>query len=676
MRLHSANFANFRRFSGESSLIIDDPLVALVGPNEAGKTSILQAIEKCAKRVYFEESDVARGVEHESLTEPLVRLKFILEEEDLAAISGIPHCDTPKWLTLNGHVGKRNMALTPMPSRDTSQTDRISELIDATLKTGRVSQSGKVERIAESDVFSDVLLAAKRDLPSFSAYRTKPVPDSRMTNIDSALRHLGVLVHGDPDSFLEVDGEPNEHAGMGIASGKSLSRIERKGYDLSVMERIASELVSLRKALTGPAPANAIAAIILGRIPSVVTFTEKDRDLPGSIELSSGEDFPQGLLNLLRVAKVDSEELRKTIDEDAHLKLAEMLEQANIVLKEVFQAWRQESVWPVIQIFNKTLKVLVRVASTSAYTDLQDRSDGLRQFIALVSCVNASRFFEKGERDVIVVIDEAENHLHYDAQADLVEVFTRQDVAKQIIYSTHSAGCLPEDLGSGVRVVRQVPETATSSITNWFWSDGSGFTPLLLAMGAATLAFASVRKVIITEGPSDMLLLPSLLREATGLASLGYQIAPGLSELSPELVADIDLEAARSGFLVDGDPGGHSLLQKLIDNGCAQERVLILGGAKSGITLEDLVDGPIYRACVNELLDGGSGNHMPEDHPLPQGNSHAGVKAWCEKRGISVPGKRLVAQSLVRRSRSEKIVSANHVQTLRDLHSAATALLS
>ncbi|MFF0124141.1 AAA family ATPase [Streptomyces mirabilis] len=676
MRLHSAIFANFRRFRGESSLIIDDPLVALVGPNEAGKTSILQAIEKCAKKVNFEASDVSKGVDSGSLKDPLVRLKFILEEDDLDAIEGIPHSDTPKWLILNGDVGKRHITFSPMPSRDASQIERVSDLIDVTLRTGRVSQSGEIESLPETDAFADVLLKAKQDLPSFSAYRTKPVPASKMANLDSALQHLGVLVHGDPDSFLERGEGVNEKAGIGSAGGKSLSRVDRKRYALSVMEHIASELVSLRKALTGTPPANAIASVILSRVPSVVTFTERDRVLPGSIDLTSGEVMPQGLKNLLRVAKVDGEELRKVIGEDDHLRLAEMLEQANLVLKEVFQAWRQESVWPVLHVSSGTLRILVRVASTNAYTDLHDRSDGLRQFIALVSCINAARYLEKGEGDVIVLIDEAENHLHYDAQADLIEVFTRQDVAKQIIYSTHSAGCLPEDLGSGVRVVRQIPATATSSITNWFWSDGSGFTPLLLAMGAATLAFASVRRVIITEGPSDMLLLPSLLREATGLTSLGYQIAPGLSELSPGLAGDLDLEAARSGFLVDGDPGGRSLRQKLIDSGYAQGRVLILGGANSGITLEDLVDESIYRTCVNELLDGNKGNHMPEGHVLPQGNLHSGVKAWCEQKGIAVPGKRLVAQALVRCARTEKIVSAKHVQTLRDLHSAALKLLS
>ncbi|RSO10025.1 hypothetical protein DMH26_00515 [Streptomyces sp. WAC 05379] len=560
-----------------------------------------------------------------------------------------------------------------MPGRDAAQIERVGDLIDTTLLTGLAAPSGQGAPIPDSETLSRVLRHVQEDFPAFGAYRTKPIPVSKVSALDAALRHLGVLVHGDPDSFIDRPENDDENLGTGIAG--SISRMERKRYSLSVMEDLARELVSLRKMLSVAPPASMIVSLLMSRLPSFVIFTAEDRELPSSIDLVSSEVIPRGLANLLRMAKIDGEELRKVVGADDHLQLAEMLEQANLILKDIFQAWRQESVWPVLHISNGTLRVLVRVANTSSYTDLHDRSDGLRQFIALVSCINAARYLEKGERDVIVLIDEAENHLHYDAQADLVEVFSRQDVAKQIIYSTHSAGCLPEDLGSGVRVVRQIHSTANSSIVNWFWSDGAGFTPLLLAMGAATLAFASVRRVLITEGPSDMLLLPSLLRQATGLKSLGYQVAPGLSELSPRLAEDLDLEAARSAFLVDGDPGGAALRQKLVESGNSADRVVVLGGDGSGVALEDLVGEPVYRSCVNELLDGGVPNHIPKNFALGERNRHPRVREWCEEKGISVPGKRLIAQCLARRARSEEIVSPAHVKTLQDLHSVVSGLL-
>jgi hypothetical protein len=451
--------------------------------------------------------------------------------------------------------------------------------------------------------------------------------------------------------------------------------MDRKRYALSFMENLANELVSLRKLLSVEPPAVAIGNLLVSRLPTFVKFNDKDRELPGAFDLTADVDVPQGLANLLRLAKVDVEMLRNAVKRHDYPALAELTEQANLVLRDAFQAWRQETVWPILHISDATLRVFVRVAHANSYSELHDRSDGLRQFIALLARINSVRYLEKEDREVIVLIDEAENHLHYDAQADLIEVFTRQELVKQVIYSTHSAGCLPEDLGTGVRVIRPVPGTSHSSIQNWFWSDGAGFTPLLLGMGAATLAFASVRRVIVTEGPSDMLLLPSLLRQATGLRSLGYQIAPGLSELSPKLAEDLDLEAARSCFLVDGDAGGRALRKKLIDSGVPGERVLVLGGDGSGLVLEDLIDEVAYRSCVNELLDGGESNKIPVEHELPEGNRHLAVKKWCDGRGIPVPGKRLIAQSLARRARTESIVSANRSSALTDLHVAASQLL-
>src|SRR5206468_181099 len=98
--------------------------------------------------------------------------------------------------------------------------------------------------------------------------------------------------------------------------------------------------------------------------------------------------------------------------------------------------------------------------------------------------------------------------------ADLVRAFEQQSLAAKIIYTTHSAGCLPSDLGTSVRVVEPIPDTDRSRIRNDFWGTSAGFSPLLMAMGASALAFTPTRRAVLAEGPSDLLLLPSLLKDA------------------------------------------------------------------------------------------------------------------------------------------------------------------
>ena len=91
----------------------------------------------------------------------------------------------------------------------------------------------------------------------------------------------------------------------------------------------------------------------------------------------------------------------------------------------------------------------------------RERSDGLRQFVALV----ALAAHQPNPVPPILLIDEVETHLHYNAQADLIEVPTEQNAARQIVYTTHSAACLPQDLGLGVRVVEGLGNRTASTVT-------------------------------------------------------------------------------------------------------------------------------------------------------------------------------------------------------------------
>jgi len=148
------------------------------------------------------------------------------------------------------------------------------------------------------------------------------------------------------------------------------------------------------------------------------------------------------------------------------------------------------------------------------FFDIDEHSDGLLQFVALRSFVEEER---REGRPIVLLIDEAETHLHYDAQADLVSVFEEQSEALAVIYTTHSAGCLPRDIGVGIRAVAPAyadkdgvrKQTDISQIISSIWEQGQDFSPLLLLLGASAFAFSATRFAAITEGPSDAMLLPS-----------------------------------------------------------------------------------------------------------------------------------------------------------------------
>ena len=95
-----------------------------------------------------------------------------------------------------------------------------------------------------------------------------------------------------------------------------------------------------------------------------------------------------------------------------------------------------------------------------------------------------------------------------------------------------------------------------STVDNWIWESSPGFRPLLLRMGASTAAMTPHRFAVMTEGVADFILLPSLLRDATGKEALKYQVVPGIAQASGNEIQQTDSESDIVFYLVDGDDGG------------------------------------------------------------------------------------------------------------------------
>ena len=113
-------------------------------------------------------------------------------------------------------------------------------------------------------------------------------------------------------------------------------------------------------------------------------------------------------------------------------------------------------------------------------------------------------------------------------------------------------------------------------------------------MGASTFAFSSLRRAVIGEGITEVILIPTLLREATGLPVIDFQVAPGIASVRPEAVESLDASAARIAYLVDGDEGGLAHRQKLLDAGIDEGRIVILGGGAEPLAVEDLIERDSY----------------------------------------------------------------------------------
>ena len=377
-------------------------------------------------------------------------------------------------------------------------------------------------------------------------------------------------------------------------------------------------------------------------LPPILEFTDDDRHLRTEYNLQENQrDWNKAIHNLAALAGFDLEELARVATGGQHELREEILARANERLTHEFsQSWSQSSLVVRMNIVAPNqLQVYVQTDGGKTFR-LADRSDGLRTFVALVAFLATM----KPKSPPILILDEAENHLHWDAQADLINLFHSQNKVSQIVYSTHSPGCLPHDLGNGVRaVVQDYQRPDRSSIQNWIWESDAGYRPLLLKMGASTAALTPHRQAVVTEGVSDFILLPSLLREAAGKEVLDYQVVPGIAQMAGDDVRALEAETDAVLYLTDGDEGGKSNSKKLRSAGIVGSRVFAL---PEGTTIEDLVTSGTLVAAVNECLRR-SGCTQTLNVDLPDSGRSAVLVAWFDEHSIARPNNRAIASRIL-----------------------------
>jgi predicted ATP-dependent endonuclease of OLD family len=376
------------------------------------------------------------------------------------------------------------------------------------------------------------------------------------------------------------------------------------------------------------------------------------------------------LRNLAALADFDLGAVAAAVQEGDIGLVDTLTDQANDRLAERFRvSWQQSDVTVRFRIDESTLRLLIESPHEPS-SRIDERSDGMRAFIALLAYTAVS---DTGPARPVLLIDEAELHLHYAAQADLVQVLTEQTAASQIIYTTHSAGCLPEDLGTGVRLVVPIEGADRSRAINWFWDDEQpGFAPLLHGMGyaAGALAFTPARFVVFAEGPTELVLLPTLLREATDRRRLEFQIAPGLALVNRDTASNLELEAGRVKYVVDSDAGGQAIAAVLRDGGVSDDDIFTLhDGSQRGLAIEDFVDAEAYRLAVNEeLRRSGDGDHEFARGELPTAGRVTHIEAWAAERGIRNPNKVRIAARVVELRGQHRLVAGSRRRALQTLY--------
>ena len=620
MRLVWLELRGYRRFE-EARINLDAPVIALVGPNEAGKTTLLKALTDLGQQGDFDPRDITRD------TDPVGRIleaKFLLNDlEREALIGAVPEASDVRWYCVwRDETGEHTFSTIPeIPWRG-----EAAERARTTLT--------KLRNIKWAGTASEDLIDRLDTVLSWF-----PSSGSTRHYTEDELRYIDTLR---ADLAEEID-------------AKTPAMLRRACAHITLMVGDESK----------PRPQTAALDLLSSRQPSILDFSESSRTLLTSYNLQDANSWSEGLHNLARLARFDLNELAEAVSGSRPEIREDILMNANACLEEVFSVrWSQAQLKVHLGVQGVTLEIFV-ASDGGGLHRLAERSDGLRTYLALIA------FLENRSPTTppILVFDEAENHLHWDAQADLIKVLYGQDMAPQIIYSTHSPGCLPHDLGHSVRaVVPTAPDRST--VRNWIWESDAGFRPMLIHMGASTAALTPHRYAVGTEGVADFILLPSLIRAATGEDSLPYQVVPGVAQLSRDGLRSIDAESDTMIYLTDGDGGGKQLSKWLRKGGVPSRRIVSL---PHEVVLEDLVSAEILVAAIHQELSR-SGLETKDEPILPDKGRSAYLDDWFRSMKLRPPSKRAIASRILElhachpNTVAIPLVASRHRATLKRLH--------
>jgi predicted ATP-dependent endonuclease of OLD family len=139
--------------------------------------------------------------------------------------------------------------------------------------------------------------------------------------------------------------------------------------------------------------------------------------------------------------------------------------------------------------------------------------------------------------------------------------------------------------------------------------------------------------VVITEGPSDPIILPALLREATG-RPLPFQVVDRLASASLDELKALRGEIRQVAFVLDGDDSGRKRTKELRELKYTARQIVAL---RTGRTVEDLVDPDLYVRAVNRHLEDWAPAVVERFSTADLGplGRVAALTRWCRARGLA-----------------------------------------
>lgn len=592
MRLKTARIQNYRSVRDTGTFEIEHDKTILVGPNEAGKTAVLQALQHVkppkgikpldALRDYPRAlyNDITTGKVQPSLV-PVATATFELEDAD--------RNELPKPLRqvgysvtryMDSHLTHRLVGAPSLPVYGLISKDllRLASHMDGrtTVTAGQPASAVHMRKVTS-------LVETWRDDTQLTSVRTK--------ELTAWLNAAVTLI----DENNAAEEQRLDRLREAVKSGEQHGEALDKLYSLVPVFVVFSNYFRVRPLIHLAHLAQRLASNILD---------DDQYDYGNSCLLKLLGFSANELSTLGKAAELTAEQkpqlqaYRDQLDKRSY-----QLNAASVRLTtEIRSVWQPSSSRPEadrlrVVADGQYLKVVVE-DDLGVEIELDQRSEGF-QWLVSFFVVFFAEALDKHE-NAILLLDEPGMSLHALKQRDFRQTISRLAAKNQTIYTTHS----PFLVGPGeldlVRVVelndREQGTKVHTAITS---SDPAALLPLQEALGydLAQSLFAQQRNLVL-EGITDVWYVEavaSLLREG-GLTRLNEKvvlITAGSASKVVYFATILTAHELKVAALLDSDAAG--------DNAAQQDVLVHVLGAKSILRTKDYVSG-ITRSEIEDLL--------------------------------------------------------------------------
>jgi len=567
MKLLKFRIKNYKSIIDSGYCTLASDLTVLIGKNESGKTTILEAlrdfdqgISRFAPEVYPLDGRI---------DEPMVEMHFRVSSDELSDI-------------------QRDAGINLDP-------DTFTRIVQDGLSLTKDGQG----RYA----FEDETLAAVKLNPGGDQGDSQGAPVHPLQSAKDKLFRL-LQGHSLPEVNLASSPAEIQRASREIVKNVKniLTRLQDENLQQRVVEHLRGfikEVDSLGGVHTG-APTTFMDYVVR-RVPHFIFFNKFADILPFEIPIADLKEN-QAVCDFAKVAGLDLDRVMAVTDLQKRINL--LNRHSAGVSGDFLNYWEQNKVEIIVKPEADKLLFGVRDCETTNFFKIEQRSKGFQWFLSFYLRLQA----EAGP-DNIIVIDEPGTNLHAMAQRELIRILVDKIApTSQVVFSTHSPYLIDPERQDRIRLVlkNSVSGTFIREISDSA-ADDETMHPLITAQGAeqAHPLILPGSKNVIVQCASMYYYFKAVLALVAPEPLNNVNLVPGTDQVQIARIASLML-GQDSDFVVllEPNPYGRKIAQSLQEKFALSDDRFIFISDREEVLTEDLFSKDDFNRFVLDVEEG------------------------------------------------------------------------